>query len=234
MAKQRKNPNIPDVPPQNVEAFVTWGSDDASRKHALVEWGNAIQAMEPIKRTTGAFHQDLSNLATNVSGRPGLTKGDYYRFRPDEGIPTSHPEIMDATDNIYHSVGLVRNIVDLMADFACQGVRLTHPNPRIQKFYRNWFKKIRGKERSERFLNYLYRLGNVPVRVQMAKVDVKTERVLYKTSAKPDVKIKYSPTVKREIPWRYTFLNPSTINVVGGALASFVGDPTYMVTAASC
>ena len=61
----------------------------------------------------------------------------------------------------YDRVGLVRNVIDLMGDFACQGINLVHPNKRIEKFYKAWFNKINGKERSERFLNLLYRTGNV-------------------------------------------------------------------------
>jgi hypothetical protein len=212
---------------------VSWDSSGTSEE-ALVEWGKAVGEMHGVNRAKGTFHQDLSNLATNVSGRPGLTKGDYYRFRPDEDIPTKHCDIMNTTDNIYHTVGLVRNIVDLMGDFAGQGVRLVHPNPRIQKFHRNWWKKVHGTERSERFLNYLYRLGTVVMQKQMAKISIKTERVLYKSAAKPDVQVKHTPTVKREIPWKYNFLNPATVDVVGGPLASFVGDPMYMVVLPSC
>ena len=36
-----------------------------------------------------------------------------------------------------------------MGDFASQGIRLVHPNKRIERFYRNWFEKIKGEERSE-------------------------------------------------------------------------------------
>ena len=60
-----------------------------------------------------------------------------------------------------------------MGDFAAQGVRIVHKNKRIERFYRQWFKKIGGKDRSERFLNNLYKVGNVVINKQTGKISVK-------------------------------------------------------------
>ena len=44
----------------------------------------------------------------------------------------------------YDRVGIIRNVIDLMADFAGQGINIVHPNKRIEKFFRAWFKKVNG------------------------------------------------------------------------------------------
>ena len=62
--------------------------------------------------------------------------------------------------------------IDLMGDFASQGIRLVHRNKRIERFYRRWFKKINGKDRSERFLNNLYKSGNVVIDRRTAKLNL--------------------------------------------------------------
>lgn len=42
----------------------------------------------------------------------------------------------------YDRVGIIRNVIDLMSDFASKGVMIVHPNKRIEKFYRKWFEKL--------------------------------------------------------------------------------------------
>ncbi len=210
-------------------AYVSWDGDNADI--ALGHYSQAVEEFRSISR----FNTDLSNLDTNVSGRPGLSKDDYYAFRPGERPPSKFPDVIIAADIAYQKVGLIRNIIDLMGDFACQGIRLTHPNKRIEKFYRNWFKKVKGKERSERFLNNLYRVANVVIRKQTAKISSKAKKSLLtkvreSAFADVDIKLKNKPTPKSGIiPWRYVFLDPSIIAVVGGALASFVGQPAYAI-----
>lgn len=89
----------------------------------------------------------------------------------------------------YDRVGIIRNVVDLMSDFASQGLTLVHPNKTIEKFYRQWFINVGGIDRSERFLNYLYRCGNVAVKRRTARLNKDKEREL-KRSAGADLEIK--------------------------------------------
>ena len=135
-------------------------------------------------------------------------------------------------DQIYNRVGLVKNVIDLMGDFASQGIRLVHPNKRIQRFYKNWFEKVKGEERSERFLNHLYRTGNIVINRQTAKISLKVADEMYKAKASPDFIINSDdmPVEKREIPWIYTFLDPRIVDISGAALSSFVKNKTYTIT----
>lgn len=176
------------------------------------------------------FQRDFSNLAPNVSSRPGLTRRDYDEFRPSERVPTKHKDIIKFAERVYEKNGLVHNIVDLMGDFACQGVRLACANKRDEKFYQNWFEKVKGKDRSERFCNNLYRTGNIILQRQTAMIDLKTRSKLFRANAKSDIKIDKVKVTKGEIPWRYVFLCPSTVDVVGGQFASFARKPTYCLT----
>jgi hypothetical protein len=171
---------------------------------------------------------DVGN--NNVRGRHGLTTEGYEAWRPGEQSRfDDQKKTMLASDLCYKRHGLIRNILDLMSDFGSQGIRLVHPNKRIEKFFQHWFLQVQGEERSERFLNNFYRLGNTVARWQTAKIDVYTENELYKTQASPDIEIERKKTSKREIPWKYTFLHPVTIDVVGGSLANFVGNPQYSI-----
>ena len=230
-----KNPKIPDAENSPVEqAYVTWNDSDlADKRTALDLASKGLGEFGGIERAAGSRwgRGDWSNLTDGVSGRPGMTRSDYEAFRPDEATPKKIKAILRQSDLIYGRVGLVKNVIDLMGDFASQGVRISHPNKRIERFYRNWFAKINGTDRSERFLNTLYRLGNVCMNRQTAKISVKAEKEMYKAQASPDMIVNYQDLVpkteKREIPWKYTFIDPSYVDVVGGALSGFTGKKIY-------
>jgi hypothetical protein len=216
-------------------AYVTWEDTNLEDKRtALQEASKGLEEFGLVQKASAnnsRYRLDFSDLDGPTSGRPGLTRSDYDYFRPEESIPKHIKGIFNQADAIYNRVGLVKNVIDLMGDFACQGIRLVHPNKRIERFYRNWFDKIKGEERSERFLNNLYRVGNVVINRQTAKISVKIADDLYKTVGSPDFIInRENPVVeKREIPWKYTFIDPVCVDVVGGSLSSFVGNKAYSI-----
>ena len=233
--KSDKNRAIPDSAPIVAEeAYVTWDDTNLDDKRAaLKEASKGLEEFGVIDKALAyRYRTDYSNLDGSTSGRPGLTRQDYDYFRPDEAVPNSIKGIFSQSDRIYNSVGLVKNVVDLMGDFACQGIRLVHPNKRIERFYKNWFEKVKGEDRSERFLNNLYRIGNVVINRQTAKISLKIENDLYKATASPDLIINQEAKIveKREIPWKYTFIDPVCVDVIGGPLSSFVGDKSYSIT----
>ena len=127
----------------------------------------------------------------------------------------------------YDKVGIIRNVIDLMSDFASQGLAIVHPNKTIEKFYRKWWQEVGGVDRSERFLNYLYRTGNVVVRRRTARINKQQERNL-RNSLAADVKIEPLKFLKREIPWSYDFLNPLAIDIRNNG-SYIVGKPEFLL-----
>ena len=79
-------------------------------------------------------------------------------FRSKEAIPKRPKDLLQAAQVAYENFGVIHNVIDLMADFATQGIKLVHGNSKVQKVCREWAKKVNLEERSERFLNLLYRL----------------------------------------------------------------------------
>ena len=234
MAKKQQNKIIQDAQPRDEQAYVTWGDDLASKQEALRTSSQSLDEFTLVQRAeAGRFYRvDYGNLDGTTGGRPGLTRSDYDYFRPDEAVPKRIKDIIRRADEVYQKVGLVKNVIDLMGDFASQGIRLTHKNKRMERFYRQWFKKIKGKERSERFLNNLYRSGNVVIHRQTGKLSLKVSEQLHKATA-ADLQItdiNNIPIEKREIPWRYTFIDPAFVEVSAGPLSSFVTDKRYELT----
>jgi hypothetical protein len=219
------------TPPQQ-PMFVTWDTPE-ERALALRQVEQGVRRAEPVVRSQG------SNLFFNIgpnntSVRDGYGRQDYDAFRRYDALPTKPQDVIRAATEVYKRVGIIRNVVDLMADFACQGVGLVHPNERIEKWYQEWFRRVRGKDRSERFLNLFYRAGNVVLSRRMAKVPVAAEQEMRRAQAAggdalaPDMGLPADPKPQsRVLPWRYTFRNPLALKVMSDELAAFVGQDEF-------
>ena len=230
--KYPKSEIIQDATVLGSDAYVTWGDDLQSKEKALKASSDCLEEYGLFHSNAGFRNRsnDYSNLLPNINSKPGLTRRGYDYFRPDEAVPTHIKEIIQRADDVYQRVGLVKNVIDLMADFAVQGIKPVHKNKRIERFYRKWFKKVKGKERSERFLNNIYRVANVVINRQTAKISLKTADEFFRANAAIDTTEQDDDSVsveKREIPWRYTFIDPVYVNVSAGPLSSFVGQKRY-------
>jgi hypothetical protein len=210
---------------QRAQALVTW-TDDKTKAQALETLAETLDHYDGVQKASG-YRQSFLDIEPNRSVRTSFSREDYNRFRSGESVPARQKEAIGLCMSAYDKVGIIRNVIDLMGDFGSQGINLVHPNKRIEKFYRRWFERIHGKERSERFLNTLYRCGNVIVKRRNAKINKKLETELRASGA--DITPESVPFVKREIPWKYDFLNPLSVEVLGRELAMFVGKPQYVL-----
>ena len=125
MAKKRypKSEAVQNSQPVDEQAYVAWGDDLDSKKAALKESSESMSEYSLIQKASAMrrYGLDYSNLDTNTSGRPGLTRSDYDYFRPDEAVPREIKLILRKAEDIYQRVGLVKNVIDLMGDFKFDG-----------------------------------------------------------------------------------------------------------------
>jgi len=230
MAKKNYPKSKADRTSEETPAYISWEGSGAEQERALAEYSKAIQ--ETSSASFSSRTRDFSDLTTRISGRPGLRNSDYDWFRPEQRVPEKSKDIIDFARAAYRRIGLIRNAIDLMGDFACQGVRLIHRNPRIERFYNDWFSRVNGKEVSERLCNLLFREANVPIRMRTAKINKQKRLEMQRSVASPEMvaDLKLSGFGKGEIPWQYHFIDPLTLEVVGGPIASLTGDKKrYMV-----
>ena len=230
MAKQARP--IPIAKDDDGPMYVTWkDGDNESMQLALAEVSKGLNAPESYDRVIAAHtNRSIKTFNSDVTIGADHRRSHVESVRPGYRIPTKPKDIIQACMEAYERVGLIRNIIDLMADFACQGIEITHPNPTIEKFYNAWFSRVHGKDRSERFLNLLYRSGNVVIRRQTAKLPQKAQDQLMRSQAGPDLVLdKEEKIPRREIPWRYIFMNPLSLDVIGEELAPLIGTFNYTV-----
>jgi hypothetical protein len=214
---------------QDHEMYSTW-TDDSDKGKAFAEASEAYAENAPVQqeKALAYTYRTYLDIEPNRSVRTSITRNDYYRFRPEEAVPTRQKRIMKMCMDAYDRVGIVRNVIDLMGDFGAQGIDIVHPNKAIERFYKKWFEQVRGVERSERFLNYLYRSGNVIIKRRTAKINTNKEAELRRTSG-ADMEVQTPKYVKREIPWAYDFLNPLAVDVLNFYNGMFIGDPIFVM-----
>jgi len=173
--------------------------------------------------------RNFTSIDANIGIRSEFSNSDYEYYRGNNRLPKDKQSKIKMSMDAYNRVPIVRNIIDLMSDFGVQGISFKHEIPSVERLINSWFNYVGGYFTSERFLNMLYRTANVPIYRQTGKITVKT---LSKWKSKNQVVAKEfeEPKVqKKEIPVSYSILNPTTIETVGGNLASLVKDPQYLL-----
>src|SRR3990167_7713595 len=208
-------------------AYLNW--DDGK---ALAHMNDSVQAYDGIQKASGFNSmygpRTFNDISTNLSIKSDFNREDYNRYRPSEAVPCDINGIIQMCMKAYDRIGLVRQAIDLMGDFACQGINLVHPNKKIEKFYQKWFKKVNGSDRSERFLNMFYRAGNVVVYRLDGKIQVSMVEDWRKAyGADADLEFEKINTSSRVIPAKYVFYHPLSVDVIGSPLSTFSGKPFY-------
>lgn len=211
------------------EDIITWeDSDHLSKATAMSKFSESVNSYAGISKSQGNHYRNFIDIEPNRSVRPGFLARDYYAFRPDEAVPQQQRRIIKMCMDAYDKVGIIRNIIDLMGDFGSQGIQIVHRDKSVEKFYQQWFKNVNGKERSERFLNNLYKTGNVIIYRSYADITPKLRN--YMKTLASDIKVEVPEAEPNQIPWRYNFFNPLTVKMKDGNLSLFMGLQNYTIT----
>ena len=174
---------------------------------------------------------------SDINLKPGFNRFDTGRWRPEDRVPTTNQEIVQLCQGVYKKNGLIRNIIDLMADFASEGLDLRHPVKSQERFYKEWAKKVKLESRANDFMKYLMRDASVIIRrktavIKKSLVKDMSKADYYNTEPVDEKKSNEQPETigpdntkinKREIPWSYIFLSPSMIEKIGGAIGKYFG-----------
>lgn len=212
------------------KSLITWNDSDASsRATAFQQFSEAGDSYGGV--TKASHYRDFKDIEPNRSVRPGFRTSDYYAFRPEERVPYRQKRAIKMCMDAYEKVGIIRNVIDLMGDFGCQGINIVHENKSVEKFYQQWFKKVSGKERSERFLNLLYRAGQVPVYRSYANMTPEVTK--YIKSMGQDIVVEVPNFEKNLIPWRYNFFNPVSLEVKDSNVNLFLGTRKFELSPTS-
>lgn len=221
--------------PDFSKSYTTWDTPAGFEK-ASAQLNTALAESKAIPRgynsATAALANRFQNIDSNVSVRDTYSALDYSFFRPNERTPFHFRDIIAACLGAYQKVPVVRDTIDLMGDFCVQGIKLVHEDEEIQNFYMEWFKRINGEERSERFMNCLYRAGNVIVKRANAELNPSVVADWKRTVASGDNDLDHEEDEDippLQVPYRYTIINPLIVEVLGEHMAAFTGKVHYVL-----
>lgn len=201
-----------------------------------------IQAqLEEASKGGSAFNTCSNGVGNHFSAsasvlvKDSYTRANYDSARPSERLPSEFIEVLNFCNESYYTVPIIRNVIDLMSDFSIKGMAWAHPNRTVQAFYNNWFESVMGKDISERFSNYLLRLGSNCVIPDYSKIDESIAKEWKKTKG---VEFKNISENNLRIPSGYSFIDITALmeevsqssklnktvyrlNTAGGRMASF-------------
>ena len=176
------------------------------------EFGTSKNNLSNTMRSAG--NRQFLNEDSDVHVGSEYTKSDYYYFRPSEKLKKQPKLIIKMCMDAYDNVGILKNTIDLMGDFASKGITIVHRNKKVEKFLRQWFKTVKGTQVTERIANNFYRGGNVVIEQVNGKIKKSTEEK-WKAIGFID-----APVKNRDIPRQYIIHNPMTVEKVGSYLST--------------
>jgi len=184
----------------------------------------------------GYFHHGMNNNALfNNYGQ-----GSFAGFKRNTQL--AHYK-MGLCVQAYKGFGVARNVIDLMANFASEGLTIKHPRKGIEKFYKRWAQHVDLQGRVKDMLRYYYKYGNVFIYTTMGIIDAKAYERMKRAKGKTIRNLKgfkpvqadgtdpqyeervdriekevEKPIKERQIPWQYTLLNPFQMEIRGSKL----------------
>lgn len=135
----------------------------------------------------------------------------------------------------YKSFGVIKNVIDLMCNFASEGITVQHPRKNIRRFYQRWFEIADIPGRIKDILRAYYKTSNVFIYTTFGDIDKAAYDRMRSTKGSDFYPRSFSdtsdpsndekleeideqlkkPAEKRQIPWRYTLLNPFQMELIG-------------------
>jgi hypothetical protein len=211
--------------PGDTNSFSPWGSLDRGVSFGL----------------NPGMDRDPGNLISNAFGLGGIDSINIFTGTGSLAhLGSKYSRVaktkMGLCVQAYKGFGVAKNVIDLMSNFAAEGLKIQHPRPAIQRFYQRWAELVDLAGRVKDILRYYYKYGNVFIYTTMGTIDAETYATMKNAKASA-VQVaravtdnndptkeekqaqvdreKAKPESERQIPWRYTLLNPFQMDVIG-------------------
>jgi hypothetical protein len=163
----------------------------------------SLDALEEAIRATHAMSSYLKNTKATGSHKSSLSM---IKSRSLNQNVKYHNIIKECVD-IYYTTPVVRNIIDLMVDFASEGLKIEHKVESQQRFYDEWARRAGFYELIPQIFHSILLTGNCFVMKRTGKISASVQREMTKGSLEfPNVK-------NRVVPISYTILNPTRIEI---------------------
>ncbi len=120
---------------------------------------------------------------------------------------TKYHRIIKECTEVYYTTPVIRNIIDLMVDFASEGLTISHKAESQKRFFQRWADRSGFSDIIPRIFHTLLLTGNCVVLRRTGKITTTTKKELLKANLKSE---KVRPNI---VPIGYTILNPTRITI---------------------
>jgi hypothetical protein len=187
-----------------VQATTEWMANEASDSDLMVSNSSSRLITDPGN----------SNFRVNFDGKT-------TRFRPNTEVEVIKGRIASCRE-AYENAGIVTNAIDLMVDFALEGITVVHESKPVQRFYEKWMKKVKLGEVIEQILKSYFVDSNVPIlsfrgrisapEVRRFRLSVGSQTKAQRLFVDPDI------TKRRIIPYKFAILDILRLHMEGADL----------------
>lgn len=129
----------------------------------------------------------LNGFGRMSGGAAGGASGGFTYLKRFSSNAAFNHGIIAQCHMAYLGYGIVRNIVDLYADFATEGVEIEHPDASVRNFYRTWARKIGLEERCHNMFLNLFVSGQTFVHRRWATLDEGSKRAMKRSEASENI-----------------------------------------------
>lgn len=197
-----------------------------NKKSLMADYGRVVNHFSGIGGETDSVATASSSVIRDISVRAPFSRHDYESFRPEEALPKHTKDVIKACRQVYKQKGIVRQIIDMMTDFAIAGLDVAHVDAKNEIFLRVWMDKVKLRAAAEEFIRHDLIDCNVVAKRITGQLPKPTEAQWRNAKADADVKVltDKSSQEAREIPIKYEFLNIVNLEWKGGELARWSGE----------
>lgn len=118
-----------------------------------------------------------------LGGFSGYGQGSHTSFKRNTRL--AHHK-MALCVSAYKGFGLAKNAIDLMANFAAEGLKIRHPNKTVERFLNRWAFHVNLQGRVKDIIRYYYKYGNVFIYRTMGEIDENAYVKMKRSKAKTD------------------------------------------------
>jgi hypothetical protein len=197
-----------------------------------IEDNNDSTRHDKVHKRAKAWDGFLGSEAEFVSnaGHPSSSRASNVRFdgASEKAGGSDGQQTKDriaSCREAYENVGIIGNIVDLMVDFAIEGIDIYHKSNPIQKFFRQWAAKVNLDQLSEQILKSVYRDGNVPILSYWGEISDKEVKSFKKSVGRSHSNLFTDEELEEAkiIPYRYQVLDVLSVSRTGSNMLGTAG-----------
>jgi hypothetical protein len=195
---------------EQARASFDWLGEKATASDLTVSYDNK-SGSKTVKKAKGYDYTEVNRV--RFDGQTEQNKSTYETQNIRDRIATCR--------EAYSNVGIIANAIDLMVDFALEGMTIYHENKSIQRFYWQWANKVGLGSICEQVLKCYFRDSNVPIlsfRGRISKGEAerfkKTFASRYDTEAVTRFFTEDKPK-KKIIPYAYQVLDVLSLDKIG-------------------